>query len=745
MPPDNAVDAAGTLTRMMKAAVALDGIPSLAAGVDVLATLAAVLAPAHVGHALVFLRAEEQGPDAPEGGASFSLRASAPAPAPAMLPPDPVLARAAASSDALTWTPAHTKRAGPHWWLLPLGNGILALELAAPLAPELEIAYRLLAVLGAQALELVVLRGQAGRGVAEISLLDQVSAAVNSSLSLDAILDEALAALRQVIPFDGGSIALINGRNELELRATYGETDEAARHVRIPVGQGITGWVAAQGRPYLSNDLDQESDVRPVGRSTGTNRKMAAYMAVPITVEDRVIGILQLNSPVKQAFSGRDLALLAEVAERCALAVQRARMFSEMQARSERLSSLAQIARRISAALDLDELFRTCYEQVRRVMPADAFLVALYDDDRAVVRDEFVIDGEQVYPKSEMPIGEGLTSYVIRERKPLLIGDQGQLPITPMVFGQTEHPSESLLMVPLIFEGRVLGAMSAQAYTAHAYTDADLSLLMTIGNQAAVAVRNAQLYQSERAAQQAKDEFLSLVSHELRTPLTTIKGTAQVMQRRMVRAFSAGQVKTPAEHEARQQDLRQLTNIVTQSDRLNALVNDLLDISRLQSGRFEFYPGAADMATLIRTTVDEYRALSPRHRLIVEAPSSLPGTFDGMRIAQVVTNLISNAVKYAPADTTIRITLDTAAPGLARVRVHDEGDGIPAEEQAQLFERFYRAAAVRSNPRSGLGLGLYISRQIVEWHGGQIGVESAAGTGTTFAFTLPLAGPPPAP
>ncbi|HMA37511.1 MAG TPA: GAF domain-containing sensor histidine kinase, partial [Chloroflexia bacterium] len=731
------------LRRLVQAADLLRGAPTIPAAVDLLAQHAAALPPGPVAQATVYLVSEHVGGgDPPAGAELLSLRAAIPATAPAGVPGPPpglVLAEAAHSRVPISWAPAAPGASTASWLLLPLGSGpglgVLALCFGAPLSPAGQEPYRLLAGLGAQAIEGLAFRLQAGRGVAEIGVLDRVSDVVNSSLSLDEILSRSLDYLASAIPFTGGSIALVNDANELEIRAVRGVLDEAARQVRMRVGQGISGWVAEHGQPYLSNDLDDERGVRPAMRSTGTNRNMGAYMAAPLLVTQRVIGILQVNSDVKYVFDGRHLALLAEVATRCAVAVERARTFSEMEVRANRLASLAEIARRISAALDLDELFAICYEQVRRVMPADAFLVALYEESSAQICYELMVDSGQVYPKRAEPLGQGLTSYVIRTRESLLVSERTQLPIAPIPFGEEARVSEALLMVPLLFEDRVLGAMSAQAYAAHAYSDADLQLLVTIANQTAVAIRNAQLYQSERAALQAKDEFLSLVSHELRTPLTTIKGAAQVMQRRMVRAFSSGLVTTPADQEARQHDLRQLAIMISQSDRLNALVNDLLDLSRLQSGRFDFAPAPADLAAVVRQTVEASRTLSSKHQILAETPQMLPGFFDKLRIEQVLTNLISNAVKYSPADTEVHVTLDTPEPRLALVRVRDAGPGLTLEEQAQLFQRFYRGTAARTNPRTGLGLGLYISRQIVEWHGGRIWVESNAAAGSTFHFT----------
>ena len=370
--------------------------------------------------------------------------------------------------------------------------------------------------------------------------------------------------------------------------------------MRLPVGQGIAGWVAAHGQPYLSNDLDEEDGVRPAARAVGTNRLMRSYLAVPLLVEGRVIGILQVNSPERNAYTAADLALLAQVALRCANAVAQARLFTELQTRAERLAILNAIGRRISSQLDLDELFRTCYEQVCRVMPVDAFFVSRRDEATGTLSFDFRIEDGQPQPKLKAALGRGLTGYVIRTATPLVAGSRAEWPgeATPVIEGGGPV-AELLMIVPLIFEQEVLGAMSAQCYEPHAYSDQDVRLFATLAHQMAVAIRNGELFQSERAAQQAKTEFLSLISHELKTPLTSIKGTAQLVTRRMLKAFSAGQVADPAAAQARQQDLRALALITNQVRPGRRLVDDLLDALPLAkralraNDRGRFWPRSA--------------------------------------------------------------------------------------------------------------------------------------------------------
>jgi two-component system phosphate regulon sensor histidine kinase PhoR len=225
----------------------------------------------------------------------------------------------------------------------------------------------------------------------------------------------------------------------------------------------------------------------------------------------------------------------------------------------------------------------------------------------------------------------------------------------------------------------------------------------------------------------------------LKTPLTSIKGTAQLVTRRMLKAFSAGQVTDPAAVQARQQDLRGLSLITSQVDRLTRLVDDLLDVSRLQSGRFELYPTSADLVKVAQGVLEIVRPTSTDHPLLFEAPPTLPGIFDPLRVEQVLTNLLSNAIKYTPPGTEIRVTLAQEGPE-AVVCVADRGPGLAEEEKERIFDRYFRADMGRRSPGSGVGLGLYITRQLIERHGGTIWVESTPGDGATFCFRLPLDG-----
>jgi signal transduction histidine kinase len=233
------------------------------------------------------------------------------------------------------------------------------------------------------------------------------------------------------------------------------------------------------------------------------------------------------------------------------------------------------------------------------------------------------------------------------------------------------------------------------------------------------------------AAVRTREEFLSVASHELRTPLTTIKGYVQAVGR-LVRqpAPDVDQLK------------RYVAHLQVQVGRLEGLVLDLLDSSRIQQGRLDLRREQLDLAALAREVVERFQEAperTPAHRLVLEAPAPVVGRWDPARLDQVLTNLLSNAFKYSPRGGTVRVAV-VAAGGGAELRVSDEGIGIPAAEQGRLFQPFARGSATPRNI-PGAGLGLYITAQIVARHGGRIAVDSQPGRGSAFTVWLPLAPP----
>jgi signal transduction histidine kinase len=295
-------------------------------------------------------------------------------------------------------------------------------------------------------------------------------------------------------------------------------------------------------------------------------------------------------------------------------------------------------------------------------------------------------------------------------------------------------PVRSYLAAPIVSRsGEVLGGLFFGHAEPGVFTERAERLLIGIAAQAAIALDNARLYRNAQQAVRLRDEFLAAASHDLKTPLTSVKGLAQLLQRRTRQAHSLDADAL----------LAGLQRIDAAATRMTGLVDTLLDVTRVQMGQpLALDRRPTDLVALARQVLDEQQHTTDRHslRLDTDAPA-LVGAWDASRLGRVLGNLLNNAIKYSPAGGEITVALheETAPDGRwAVVVVRDQGLGIPAPDLARIFERFQRARNVPEQI-SGTGIGLAASRQIVEEHGGQIAVESREGRGTSFTIRLPVA------
>jgi PAS domain S-box-containing protein len=305
----------------------------------------------------------------------------------------------------------------------------------------------------------------------------------------------------------------------------------------------------------------------------------------------------------------------------------------------------------------------------------------------------------------------------------------------------------SLTAVPMIVKGKILGVLASSITTpSRQFTEADLGVATALADRAALAIENAQLYEQEQVlrqqleglnrqiqeANQRKSAFVTLVSHELQTPLTSMMGYVELLLE------GQGGPLTKRQREW-------LGMIGHNAERLITLIGELLDIARIEAGKIELQPMALDLVPLIQEVA---QALRPQFEakgqwLTIELAEGLPAVVgDGDRVRQILTNLLSNALKYTPSGGHITITASCEA-GCVRVAVQDTGIGLAPEEQAQLFTPFFRAQHDATQGVSGTGLGLTITRALVELQGGAITVSSVCGHGSTFSFTLPISPPTP--
>ncbi len=315
-----------------------------------------------------------------------------------------------------------------------------------------------------------------------------------------------------------------------------------------------------------------------------------------------------------------------------------------------------------------------------------------------------------------------------------------------------QYGPRNVLLAPMNIDGELVGLLSLDYTNDGAlYTDDDKALMGAVAKLVALVIERERLIReraeargNEIALRESNDrmnEFLGIASHELKTPITTIKGSTQLLERRLKKMLAAETAVEERRHlQEEAQDLLRRTNV--QVNRLTRLINDLLDMSRIQAHKLEPHMERVDLVTVIRDVVQEQSRGAATRTILLDLPSedeiSIFADID--RIEQVITNYISNALKYSAADKPVMVSLRVEGHEVV-VAVRDEGPGLPLEEQANVFDRFYRVKGieVKSGSGVGLGLGLYICKTIIELHQGQVGVESEEGKGATFWFSLPLA------
>ncbi|HJZ48749.1 MAG TPA: PAS domain S-box protein [Roseiflexaceae bacterium] len=286
----------------------------------------------------------------------------------------------------------------------------------------------------------------------------------------------------------------------------------------------------------------------------------------------------------------------------------------------------------------------------------------------------------------------------------------------------------SYMCLPMVARGHILGTITfVTAESGRHYDEAALALGEDLASRAAIALDNARLYRDAQDAIRARDRFLSIASHELKTPLTSLMGYVDLMQRRAARS-----------NDLAERDQRAIRVVGEQAHRLNKLVSALLDLSRIETGQLSIERGLVDLGALARRLVQETQPTTDRHTIVFSGasrPVMLLG--DELRLEQVVQNLIQNAIKYSPNGGPIRVLVERIGDK-GCIRVSDAGIGIPAAALPQLFRRFYRAPNADTQHISGMGIGLYVVKEIVELHGGTVDANSVEGQGSTFTICLPL-------
>jgi len=593
----------------------------------------------------------------------------------------------------------------------------------------------------------------------------EISKALMSEMNLERLAQLTLETVRHALGANRVSLMLLNEeRQELSISAALGLSDEVVSTTRVKVGQGLAGLAAQMRKPLLLPDqVENDPAIQaqsPDGSTSSTQRLVEGLLTqsgtgsaicVPLMLKDRVLGVLNASRPLGGApFRQDDVDLLSILCGQIAVAIENARLFEqaqweitrrkrmeeELRRRNEELMTLNAIATTIGQSLDLDHILNATLDKVLEVIEIDAGWIQLLDEDEGVLSlvAHRGFSQEMAEETNIINLGESMIGKVAQSGQSIVVDRTKEEPWFSI---GTDRPKtlHTFAGVPIKSKDKVLGVLGVFSRSPRQLSSQEVQFLTATGHQIGVAIENVRLAEEAseieilRELNRLRSELIANVSHELRTPLGLIKIFCTTLLRKDV----------DFDRETQREFLR---DIEEETDKLEKIVDNLLDLSQMKDGRLRLEKRPTDVGQLARQVMEtiklEMEVQPTRHRFVHDFPSDpLVAIVEPKRIEQVLRNLLSNAIKYSPEGGTITVQGRGDKRQLL-IRVSDQGIGIPPEELERVFERFYRVENEIIQSVRGAGLGLAVCQGIIEAHGGRIWVESTIGVGSNFYFTLPV-------
>jgi len=545
----------------------------------------------------------------------------------------------------------------------------------------------------------------------------------------------------------GDAIILRVEADRLRRVAHFGELRLTLPEVRPLNRQSISGRAILEGRALHVQDMHAPDAAREYSMHAGPAGPERTILAMPLMREGTAIGAIDIRRTEVRPFSEKQIALLQTFADQAVIAIENVRLFQELQARTAELTrsvgeleALGEVSRAISSTLDLDRVLATVVSRANQLAETDGGAIYEFDQGSRALRlratDGFPEEFVALLRTTPLVYGEGAVGRTVMTREPVQVANvmDTDAYTSRVRDALVRHGYQSLLAIPLLSEDEVVGALVVNRRVAGAFADRIVGLLRTFASQSALAIENARLFseiedksRQLEEANQHKSEFLASVSHELRTPLNAIIGFSEVMLERLF-----GEVNEKQEE--------YLNDILSSGRHLLSLINDILDLAKIEAGRMELELGAFDVPQAIDNTLMLVRERAMRRGITLERsvePRLGEINGDERKVKQVLLNLLSNAVKFTPEGGRIEVRA-VVADGTVEISVSDTGVGIAPEDHEAVFEEFRQVGSDYARRHEGTGLGLALARRFVELHGGRIWVKSQVGQGSTFTFAIPM-------
>ncbi len=576
----------------------------------------------------------------------------------------------------------------------------------------------------------------------QLATLNEISLSLTSTLQLEGLLEQMMLRVVELLQCELATLFFVDRTTgELTFEVVVGLAAEELINTRLPPGTGAAGSVAQTGEALLLNQASpQDHWISLLERKEGLQPR--AILAVPLIYQQRVIGVIEVvNKRDGAPFTASERDILNALSAQASVAIENARLYTmtdqALASRVEELSVMQQIDRELNASLDVQHAMSITLDWALRQSKAEMGFIASVERDElhmiAAKGTESILDPHLSFPT----LGEDWKALAGVQRA--LQTGQAQI-----VTHKNGEPYSSLLgnrggaqvVLPIKRESEVLGILLLEGANGIWINDDTLAFLSRLCDHSAIAIANARLYAEVHEANLAKSKFVSFVAHELKNPMASIKGYTELMANGMAGPVTEMQAAF-------------LETVRQNVDRMNNIVSDLNDLTKIQVGNlrldFSATPLQGALAEVQRSLESQIRA--KRQSLVVQVPPDVPPVWaDAARLVQILTNLVSNAHKYTPEDGTISIGAENvpadAAAGQGASYVHiwvkDSGIGIDPQDQEKIFQPYFRSERAK-DMASGTGLGLNITKSLVEMQGGRIWFESQAGEGTIFHFTLPSA------
>ena len=619
--------------------------------------------------------------------------------------------------------------------------GVIAIGTDRPgesFTPQHRETLALFAAQAAFAIENARLYGEALEKTERLEGLTRTSAKVAGTLRLEELLDAIVQEAAKLLRTEGAGFRLLEG-DRLVVASRYGLAHYTTLAPSLHIGESLAGLVAQQGRPLMVPDQREDPQILVEHRTAAAAHGAVAYLGVPVRYRDRIIGVLHVDGKERRTFSEEEIRLLSAFADHAAIAIENARLFEATERAARETRSLYEVAHTLTTSLDPAEVLHLISVKTTELLGTPHAQVVLWDEETKTLRFGAAYGTEAEKVKQQVfRLGEGVNGIVAETRKPLLVNDYQRFPkrrpdMTDLV---------AVIGVPLLYRGRLLGVLTSHATQAGTIFTADhLALLTSFANQAAIAIENARLYDALRRTSEelesrveartrelreaheelVRRERLALVGqlaggvgHELRNPLGAIGNAVYYLRMRL----GGGDDMKVHKH---------LAILETEVRRANKIVTDLLDFSRVkQPSR-----APAQLNAIIRDILARQPQPSSLKRELDLIESLPPILVDPDQVGQVVQNLVINAIEAMPDGGTLTIRTWSTSDAVV-ASVSDTGIGIPPENLEKIFQPLF------STKTKGIGLGLAVSRRLIDANGGALSVESQVGKGSTFTAIFPI-------